>query len=77
MSSSIERRLKALEDASGDDECPRCSGLMATFINDELDNASRYGKAISREEYFTLEAQEGPNGECPVCGELPVEITGP
>lgn len=77
MSSSMERRLRVLEDASDGDDCPRCSGLTATFINGELDHASRYGESISREEYFTLEAQEGPDGRCPVCGELPVEIEGP
>ncbi len=38
---------------------------------------ANYGKAISQEEDFTLETREGPDGRCPVCGELPVEIEGP
>ncbi len=77
MSSSIERRLRVLEDASGGDECSRCSGIVATFINGELVHANRYGKSISREEYFALESQEGPDGRCPVCKELPLDIEGP
>ena len=74
MATGLERRLKVLEDAGGGGECPRCSGIVATFVNGELHDASRYGKAISREEYFTLEAETGLNGECPVCGACPIDV---
>ncbi len=77
MRESIERRLRVLEDASGGDDCPRCSGLAATFINGELESASRCGKAIGREEYFTLESQEVAGDRCPVCEELLLDIEDP
>ncbi len=77
MATSLERRVRVLEDAGGGEECPRCSGIMATYINGELDSASRHGKKMSKEEYLAHEAEDGPEGECPVCGERPITIKAP
>ncbi len=77
MATSLERRVSALEDAGGGGECPRCSGIAVTFVNGELDNASRYGEPMSKEEYREFEAEEGPGGECPVCGERPITVEAP
>ncbi len=77
MATGLERRVKVLEDAGGGGECPRCSGIVATFINGELDNASRHGRPMSRGEYFSHEAEDGPDGECPVCGQRPITIKAP
>lgn len=73
MIASLERRLKALEDAAGK-ECPRCSELVVVYLGDELFSASRYGKPISREEYLAHEAEDGPDGECAVCRQRPVDV---
>ncbi len=74
MATSLERRVSALEDAGGGGECPRCSGIVATFLNGELHDASRYGKPMSKDEYLAHEAEDGPDGECAVCGQRPIEV---
>ncbi len=77
MATTLERRLEALEDAGSGGECPRCSGIVATFINGELHDASRHGKPMSEEEYRAHQAEEDPDGKCPVCGGRPTTIKGP
>ncbi len=77
MATVLKRRLRVLEDASGDNECPRCSGIVVVYLGGELLNANRDGKPMSKEEYLAQEAEDGPNGECPVCGERPIDIKVP
>ncbi len=76
MATGLKRRLRLLEDAGGD-SCPRCSGIVVVYLGDELLNASKDGEQMGEEEYLAHEAQDGPNGECPVCGERPVDIKVP
>ena len=77
MAAGITRRLRLLEDAGGDWECPRCSGMVVVYLGGELLNANRDGKPMSKAEYLAHEAEDGPDGECPVCGERPVDIKVP
>ncbi len=74
MATTLERRLEALEDAGSGGECPRCSGIVATFINGELHDASRHGEQMSEAEYFEHEAEKDLDGKCPVCGGRPTVI---
>ena len=74
MATGLERRLRVLEDTGGGGECPRCSGLVATFVNGEFDSASRHGGQMSEEEYLAYEGENGPDSEYPVCGERPIVV---
>ncbi len=70
----LVRRVLHLEDAGGDGECPRCSGVVAVTMNDEFWSASKDGVPMSREEYEAFEDEEDEEGRCPMCGEKPHDI---
>ncbi len=74
MATSLETRLKRLEDAGGGGECPRCSGVFAVTMNGEFSSASKNGEPMSEEEYEAFEAEEDEEGRCPVCGQKPHDI---
>ncbi len=74
MAASLERRVRVLEDAGGGGECPRCSGVVEIRDCGERWSATKYGRAMTEEEYLAHAAEEGPDGECPVCKEKPIEI---
>jgi hypothetical protein len=65
---ALERRLEALEAASGGDEgCGRCRGLLITVrdcMSGEFHSASWNGEAISEEELAEREVEK----KCPECG---------
>lgn len=73
----LEDRIERLERETGDGVCPRCSGVFAVFANGEFSSASKHGKSMSEEEYRAHKAEDGPDGECPVCGACPSEIRVP
>jgi hypothetical protein len=64
---ALERRLEALEAASGGDEgCGRCRGLLITVrdcMSGEFHSASWNGEAISEEELAEREVEK----KCPEC----------
>jgi hypothetical protein len=66
--STLERRLDALEAVSGGDEgCGRCRGLLITVrdcMSGEFHSARWNGEAISEEELAEREVAK----ECPECG---------
>jgi hypothetical protein len=68
MTSTLERRLEALEAASGGGEgCGRCRGLLITVrdcMSGEFHSASWNGEAISEEELAEREVEK----KCPECG---------
>jgi len=74
MSGGLHGRVEALEQAHGGEHCPQCSGMLAIVVNGEVKRASRYDEPITPEEWHAYEAEEGPDGRCPVCGRKPVEI---
>ncbi len=76
MATSLETRIQQLEDAGGDGECPRCSGVLGIFLDGEFRSTSKHGEEMSEGEYETFEAGEKPDGRCPVCGEKAAEING-
>ncbi|MDP9485594.1 MAG: hypothetical protein M3Q49_07360 [Actinomycetota bacterium] len=71
---SLDTRIRKLEGAGGDGECPRCSGMVAIFMNGEFSSAHKNGVPMSPEEYEAHEGEE-EDGRCPVCGEKPENIT--
>jgi hypothetical protein len=68
VATALERRVEALEAASGGDEgCGRCRGLLITVSNvitGEFHSASWNGEAISEEELAERDVEK----ECPECG---------
>jgi hypothetical protein len=68
VSSTLERRLEALEDAyGGGGGCDRCRGMLVTVhdaITGRLDSAELNGEEITEEELREYEAER----ECPRCG---------
>ncbi len=75
MATSLDTRIRKLEDSGGDGKCPRCSGMVAIFMNGEFSSAHKNGVPMSREEYEAHEAEEDGEGRCPVCGQKPEIIT--
>ncbi len=75
MATSLDTRIRKLEDAGGDGECPRCSGVFAVTMNGEFSSAGKHGVPMSEEEYKAFEAEEDGKGRCPVCGQKPENIT--
>ncbi len=65
---SLRRRLERLEAALGDEECPRCSGTVMIYIDDELESIIRHGRVLTPEEAEAFESEEEKGGCCPVCG---------
>ncbi len=74
---SLRGRLKRLEAAvGGGGECPRCSGTVVIYINDELECITKHGRTFTPEEAEVFESEEEKGGCCPVCGtERAPEIT--
>ncbi len=70
MTSALERRLEALEAATGgggDEGCDRCCGLLVTVhdaITGRFDSAEWNGEEITEEELRERETER----ECPRCG---------
>ncbi len=75
MATSLETRVRRLEDTDGGNECPRCSGVLGITLDGEFRSASRHGEEMTEEEYEAFEAEEDAAGRCPVCGEKPENIT--
>ncbi len=71
---SLVRRVLHLEDAGGDGECPRCSGMVAIFMNSAFSGAHKNGEPMTEEEWDDFEAEEDEAGRCPACGEKALEI---
>jgi hypothetical protein len=76
MASSLQRRLRRLEDASGEGgECPRCSGTVVVYVNDELDSVTKDGRKLTPDEALAFESEEAQDGRCRVCCAKGQEIT--
>jgi hypothetical protein len=74
VASSLETRVKRLEDAGGGGECPPCSGTTVGYVNGALKSVSKDGRRFTPEEVEAFEGEE--EGErCPVCGGSRQEIT--
>ncbi|MDP9481576.1 MAG: hypothetical protein M3R38_38925 [Actinomycetota bacterium] len=73
MATSLDTRIRKLEDAGGRGECPRCSGVVAVTMNGEFSSASKYGESMTEAEFEEFEDEE-EEGRCPVCGEKAPEI---
>ncbi|MDP9458079.1 MAG: hypothetical protein M3Q60_20425 [Actinomycetota bacterium] len=71
---SLERRVRHLEDTGDGGECPRCSGVVGVFMNDAFSGAHKNGVPMSEEEWDAF-ADEEEEGRCPVCGRKPENIT--
>jgi Zn finger protein HypA/HybF involved in hydrogenase expression len=71
--SVLERRVEALEQAGGGEECPRCSGTIVVFVNGKLDSVSKQGRKFTPEEAEAFAGEED-DGRCPVCGQGRQEI---
>jgi Zn finger protein HypA/HybF involved in hydrogenase expression len=67
MSSVLERRVEALEQAGGGGECPRCSGTTVIIVNDELSSVTKGRRLFTPEEARAF-VEEEEDGRCPVCG---------
>ena len=74
MATSLEARLRQLEDASGGRGCARCSGTTVVHLNGMLSSVSRDGRKFTPEEAVAFEYNE-QDGRCPVCGTSRREIT--
>ncbi len=70
MATSLDTRIRRLEDSGGGGECPRCSGVVGIFVCGAFSSASKNGVPMSEEEYEVHEAEE-EEGRCPVCGRSP------
>ncbi len=75
MATSLDTRIKRLEDVGGGGECPRCSGVVAVTMNGEFSSAHKNGEPMSEEEWDAFEAEEDEEGRCPMCGQKPENIT--
>ena len=68
MTSSLQTRVRRLEDASGGGgECPRCSGTTMIFVNNGLKSVTKDGRKFTPEEAEGFAGEE-EDGRCPVCG---------
>ena len=74
MATSLERRVRVLEDAGGE-ECPRCSGIVAVLMGGEFSSAAKHGREMTEEEWRDFAAEEDEEGRCPRCGGKATEIT--
>jgi ribosomal protein S27AE len=63
----LKDRLKRLEEAAGGGECPRCSGTVVIYVNDELESVTKAGRKFTPEEAEAF-ASEEEGGRCPRCG---------
>ena len=70
----LKDRLKRLEKTAGGGECPRCSGTVVIYVNDELESITKDGRRLAPEEAEAFASDEG-NGRCPMCGASRHEIT--
>jgi hypothetical protein len=70
----LKDRLKRLEKTAGGGECPRCSGTVVIYVNDELESVTKDGRKFTSEEAEAF-ASDGGNGRCPACGASRHEIT--
>lgn len=75
MATSLVTRVRRLEDAAGDGECPRCSGMVVVLMDGEFSGAGKHGREMTEEEYREFEAEEDDEGRCPACGRKSTEIT--
>ena len=65
---NLRSRLKKLEEATGGGGCPRCSGTVVIYINDELESVTKDGRRLTPEEAEAFKSAEEQDGCCPVCG---------
>jgi hypothetical protein len=49
VASSLETRVKRLEDAGGGGECPPCSGTTVGYVNGALKSVSKDGRRFTPE----------------------------
>jgi hypothetical protein len=67
MTSALQRRLEALEDAYGGGGCDRCRGtlvIVENAVSGAFHGASWNGEDISKEELRERQSER----ECPRCG---------
>jgi Zn finger protein HypA/HybF involved in hydrogenase expression len=75
MTTSLETRIRRLEDATGaDGECPRCSGTTVILVNGKVAGVSKYRRKLPlpEAEAFVVEEEAG---RCPLCGAVRQTIT--
>ena len=70
----LRGRQERLEKTAGGGECPRCSGTVVIYVNDELESITKDGRRLAPEEAEAFASEEG-NGRCPVCGASRHETT--
>ncbi len=71
----IKDRLKRLEKTAGGGGCPRCSGTVVIYVNDELESITKDGRRLAPEEAEAFKSEEEQDGCCPMCGASRHEIT--
>ena len=73
MTSSLQTRVRRLEDASEGGECPRCLGTTVTCVNGGPWSVTKHGRQFSPEEAEAFAGEE-EDGRCPVCGAVRLNI---
>jgi hypothetical protein len=70
MVTSLERRVRRLEEATGggSDGCERCAGTTVAIINGKVDSVTKRGHKFPHATAVAFVAEEGPGRVCPVCG---------
>jgi bacterioferritin-associated ferredoxin len=71
--SALGRRLEVLERSAGAG-CPKCVGVLATFVNRELRKVTRRGEPMVAAEWAEFEAV---GSRCATCGAGFLEIRVP
>jgi Zn finger protein HypA/HybF involved in hydrogenase expression len=72
--STLKRRVEALEQAHGGGECPRCSGTTVIIVNGRVESVNRSGQMFTPEEAEAFVREEKEGGRCPVCGSVRATI---
>jgi hypothetical protein len=74
MITSLQTRIKRLEEATGGDgECPRCSGTTIITINGKVGGVSKNGRRLPLAEAEAFVAEE-ESGRCPLCGAVRQQV---
>jgi Zn finger protein HypA/HybF involved in hydrogenase expression len=65
--SALKRRIERLEQSFGDDECPRCSGMVIVHGAGGGLSVTKDGHRFSPQAAERFYEEEQPHGICPRC----------